>query len=204
MAVDVALRCHWNGSTMADTTDVDVVVIGAGAAGIGAAKTLAKSDKTHIVLEASHRIGGRGYTEEVLPGMPFDLGCHWLHSGSLNPFAAIASEMGMSFSKEGFPRSAGCFDGQWFSEDELAEFDAFYDRQEARVTEAAASGEDCSIWDVTQREHRWTAIYDYILSINSSHDPDELSVHDHLAYTDTEENWPLKQGFGTLDWTLER
>ncbi|MDG2483143.1 MAG: NAD(P)-binding protein, partial [Alphaproteobacteria bacterium] len=60
--------------------DVDVVIIGAGSAGLSAAKAAAASGLTFTVVEASHRIGGRAYTEEFAQGQPFDLGCHWMHS----------------------------------------------------------------------------------------------------------------------------
>ena len=44
-----------------------------------------------VVLEAKNRLGGRAHTEMLLPGVAFDHGCYWLHSGGLNPFAAIAA-----------------------------------------------------------------------------------------------------------------
>ena len=57
--------------------DVDVVIIGAGAAGIAAARQLAASHLSAIVLEATARVGGRAWTCEVA-GMRLDLGCGWL------------------------------------------------------------------------------------------------------------------------------
>ena len=39
-------------------------------------------------------MGGRGLTEELAPGIPWDLGCHWLHSGSINPLARVADALG--------------------------------------------------------------------------------------------------------------
>ena len=66
------------------TTDVDVVIIGAGAAGIAAARRLAASHLSAIVLEATARVGGRAWTCEVA-GMRPDLGCGWLHSADRNP-----------------------------------------------------------------------------------------------------------------------
>ena len=56
-------------------SEVDVAIIGAGAAGLGAARTLEGSGLSVIVLEARDRIGGRAHTIMAAPGIPFDLGC---------------------------------------------------------------------------------------------------------------------------------
>ncbi len=52
----------------------DVVIIGAGSAGLSAAKELARQGVAFVVVEASHRIGGRAYSEEIAPDVWFDLG----------------------------------------------------------------------------------------------------------------------------------
>ena len=76
-------------------THADVVIIGAGAAGIAAAKELHALGKSFLLLEASHRIGGRAYTENVAPGLPFDLGAHWLMAPSENPLMPLAEAEGL-------------------------------------------------------------------------------------------------------------
>ncbi len=69
----------------------DIVVIGAGAAGISAARTCRERGLSCIVLEAGSTIGGRARTIEALDGSIFDLGAHWLHSPALNPLSPIVS-----------------------------------------------------------------------------------------------------------------
>lgn len=64
--------------TMVLASNPDVVVIGAGAAGIAAARRLQAQGKTVVVIEAADRIGGRAYTESARLGVPFDHGCAWL------------------------------------------------------------------------------------------------------------------------------
>ena len=76
-------------------SDVDVIVVGAGAAGLAAAKTLAKAGRTVTVLESMDRIGGRAWTETATFGFPFDRGCAWLHAADRNPFYAEASAAGL-------------------------------------------------------------------------------------------------------------
>ena len=78
----------------AKTLDAEIAVIGAGAAGLAAAQALRARERDCILLEASHRIGGRAYTEALAPDLPFDLGAHWIHSDQLNPFMTIAFEHG--------------------------------------------------------------------------------------------------------------
>ena len=81
-------------------SEIDVIVIGAGAAGLSAAKELARLGHSYTVVEASHRIGGRAYSEEIAPGVWFDLGCAWLVGGAINPFVAIADGLGITLDKD--------------------------------------------------------------------------------------------------------
>ena len=54
--------------------DVDVVIVGAGSAGLAAAKVLRAQGRTFKVLEAMDRIGGRAFTSSEHFGVPFDIG----------------------------------------------------------------------------------------------------------------------------------
>src|SRR3954453_13726902 len=75
---------------------IDVAVIGAGAAGIGAARRLAdKGTVSALVLEARDRVGGRVHTIEPA-GFPLDRGAEWLHSADRNPLSPIAQSLGFS------------------------------------------------------------------------------------------------------------
>ncbi|GJD98931.1 Pseudooxynicotine oxidase [Methylobacterium isbiliense] len=73
--------------------EYDVIIVGAGAAGIGAARRLADQGKAALLLEASSRLGGRAFTQD-LGGYPLDLGCEWLHSGDRNAWVGIAEASG--------------------------------------------------------------------------------------------------------------
>jgi monoamine oxidase len=77
-------------------SDVDVVVIGAGLAGLGAAAALRDAGRSALVLEASGRIGGRARTAypPELGGVWFDMGAVWLHAAEHNPLVAIAQAAG--------------------------------------------------------------------------------------------------------------
>jgi monoamine oxidase len=67
-------------------SEPDVAVVGAGAAGLAAARALLDAGLSVQVLEASDRLGGRAWTESTTFGFPYDRGCHWLHNASTNPW----------------------------------------------------------------------------------------------------------------------
>lgn len=71
--------------------DYDVIVIGAGMAGIGAAKELQEHGKKVIIFEASNRVGGRVYTG-TLGGTPIDFGANWIHGIDENPIMELAKK----------------------------------------------------------------------------------------------------------------
>lgn len=74
---------------------VDVVVVGAGMAGLTAARTLADAGRSVVVLEAAPQIGGRTRTDRSL-GVAFDLGASWIHGTDGNPITALAANAGAS------------------------------------------------------------------------------------------------------------
>ncbi len=75
--------------------DIDLVIVGAGAAGIAAARRARAAKASVALFEASNRIGGRCVTDTALFGVPFDLGAHWIHSPGGNPVAALAPPTGL-------------------------------------------------------------------------------------------------------------
>ena len=77
----------------------DVVVIGAGAAGISAARALRAAGVPHLVLEARQRLGGRAWTDLCGTPYPLDLGCEWLHSADRNVLAEMAPKLGLTLDK---------------------------------------------------------------------------------------------------------
>ncbi len=80
--------------TRPSPAEVDVVVIGAGAAGIAAARKLTAAGRTVIVLEAKDRAGGRCIADTVNFGVPMDLGAHWIHAPEENPLVPLARASG--------------------------------------------------------------------------------------------------------------
>lgn len=138
---------------MAGTTDVDVVVIGAGVAGLGAAAALRAAGGSHLVLEASGRIGGRAYTTypQWLDGAPFDHGAVWLHSAETNPLTDIARRHGETLRNAGAMRTECTItDGRPATAAELADYAAGWPRFDAVATSLLAERGDAPFTDVAR------------------------------------------------------
>ena len=73
--------------------DYEVIIVGAGIAGISAAKILDNNNISNIVIEANNRVGGRAKKAPESFGHWFDLGCSYLHEGEINPFRAVAKSL---------------------------------------------------------------------------------------------------------------
>lgn len=69
-------------------------VIGAGMAGMGAARDLVDAGREVVMLEARNRIGGRTWTDMSL-GLPMDMGASWIHGPKGNPLTKLAKLQGV-------------------------------------------------------------------------------------------------------------
>jgi monoamine oxidase len=178
-------------------SEVDVAIIGAGAAGLGAARALENSGLSVLVLEARDRVGGRGHTILAAPHIPFDLGCGWLHSADKNSFADIAERLNFEIDKTRPPWREQSFDAG-FPLAERADFmsalDAFYDRAEA----AAKGGGDNAASDCLEPGNRWNPMIDAISTYVNGSELDRVSIQDMEAYEDTGINWRVRRGYGAL------
>ncbi|HEX6865483.1 MAG TPA: FAD-dependent oxidoreductase [Thermoanaerobaculia bacterium] len=82
-------------SAWAATRPPDVLVVGAGMAGLAAARSLEERGYRVVVLEARDRIGGRVWTDRSWPGLPLDLGASWIHGTQGNPLTGLARKLGL-------------------------------------------------------------------------------------------------------------
>ena len=140
-------------------SEIDVAIVGAGAAGLGAARTLDKSGLSVVVLEARDRLGGRGHTFMAAPDITFDAGCGWLHSADKNSFVQIASQLKFEIDKTRPPWREQSFDAV-FPANERADFIKALDAFQERAEKAAASGRDCAASTLLEPGNRWNPMID--------------------------------------------
>ncbi len=99
----------------------NVVVIGAGAAGLAATAELMKKGKSVVCIEAMGRIGGRVYTDNSIFGVPYDMGAHWLDGADGHPIVIDAKkdkEKKFNFYPDGFEHDL-VYDGMSYTSGDL-------------------------------------------------------------------------------------
>ncbi|MCW1966830.1 MAG: FAD-dependent oxidoreductase [Anaerolineae bacterium] len=89
------------------TQSPDVIIIGAGIAGLAAAQKLMQRGERVLVLEARDRIGGRLWTSNKWADAPMDLGASWIHGVQGNPITALAKQIGAKMARTSYDAAIG-------------------------------------------------------------------------------------------------
>jgi monoamine oxidase len=181
-------------------TTTKIVIVGAGAAGLTAAKELQRIEQDFLLLEASHRIGGRAYTEALAPGMPFDLGVHWIMEPSINPLMRLAERDQLRLEKDGKHYTAGRYfdDGEWLPEGSDLELAAFWDKQLETMAQASRENRETSVFDAIDNDDRWATYFHGLYAKEFTRDVDQASVMDAMAFVTREEDLAVAGGLGNL------
>lgn len=180
----------------ATNSDFDVVIVGGGAAGIGAARHLAASGLSILLLEASPRLGGRAWTQEIA-GLTLDLGCGWMHSAEKNAWVGIANDAGIQVDQ-----SRAAWGSQYrnlgFSPAEQAAARQNFEDWMRRLVEVCKTTDRAS--DALDPNNPWNHYLRAIVGFISGGDLDAMSATDYLAYDEasTESNWRSPTGLGAL------
>lgn len=185
------------GARMTLPSDVDVAIIGAGAAGLAAARTLEGSSLSVLILEARDRIGGRSHTAILRNDIVFDVGCEWLHSADKNAFVPIARDLGFAIN-DTLPRWREQSLNLGFAPDDREDFLKAMDEFETRVEAASDLPEDSPASRWLEPGNRWNARIDSISTYINGCELDQVSVYDADAYEDTGINWRVRRGYGAL------
>ena len=139
---------------MRDSVDTDVIVVGAGMAGLAAAATLRQHGLRAVVLEASGRVGGRAYTSHPpeLGGDWFDHGAMWLHTAERNPLVPIARAAGETLlASDTFRTERTFIDGRLTTVDEDAAYEATWPTYRITADAILAEQDDAPLAAVAAR-----------------------------------------------------
>ena len=182
---------------------LDVVVVGAGAAGLVAARELAGAGLAVRMLEARDRVGGRAWTDRETFALPIDRGCAWLHAADHNPWTKYARAQGFAV-LERSPNWRQWLGGQRVSASLRARLDADWERAIEAITTAARAGRDVPASTVVPADLEFRRLFDATMSRWMGVDPPELSTADFAASEDSDVNWSVPDGLGAVVATAAR
>jgi monoamine oxidase len=174
-----------------------IVIVGAGAAGIAAARTLLAAKRDVIVLEARDRPGGRAAVDHRL-GVPADRGAAWLHFANTNPFARLARDGGFSIDErepDWGPRSR--IGGVLPPAAEIAAWQASLTRYYGAIEAAAREGRDIALTEVLPQDEL-RARFDAVMTWAVGAESREISTVDLDNYAEGGPNWAVVEGLGAV------
>jgi monoamine oxidase len=178
--------------------DADIVVIGAGAAGIAAARRIMAANRKVIVVEAANQIGGRCQTDTSTFDVPFDRGARWMHNPETNPMIKLARAAGLEITTA--PSGQKIRIGRRNARPgETEEFLAALVRANRAIDDASRRG-DVSCAAVLPKDlGDWAGTAEFILGANfAGKDLKEISVVDKARAQDRNTAIACRQGLGTL------
>ena len=183
----------------------DVVIVGAGVAGLAAAKELARRGISFVVVEASHRIGGRAYSEEIAPQTWFDLGCAYLNEGpdartredESNPFIQYAIDNEIVIEKYRHPHRL-VYNSRLLTDKETSAYRRYHQDCDAAIRRCAESDTDRAISDLIDTMSPYATPYSDMMSVTVPKDLDEASAADFYFGIDEAVDYNTQIGFGNV------
>jgi monoamine oxidase len=175
----------------------DTVIVGAGAAGLAAARRLVDAGRRVMVLEASSRIGGRAWTDDEAFSAPVDRGCAWLHQADRNPFSPLAQALGYSLVAHDDASWQLYAQGLPLEPLERDKVLAAVDALEQRISgHAGADAPLAALCDARSWDGRWAC--EALGPLDAGADSTQLSARGLQQHGSTRPNWLVREGFGTI------
>jgi len=176
---------------------LDAIIIGAGAAGIAAARRLAAAGRRYLVIEATDHVGGRCITDTTSFGVPFDRGAHWLYLPDSNPLTKVAPRRG-----DIYPASLSQkirIGRRYARQGELEDYLSAQVRAVRAIADAARKADIASAQAMPGDLGDWRATIEFVLGpYNCSKDLAQISSFDFAKAAERRSAAFCKPGVGAL------
>jgi monoamine oxidase len=186
------------GAAAPGVTSVDVVIVGAGAAGIAAARRLAAAGRKFVLIEATDHVGGRCVTDTRIFDVPYDRGAHWIHAPDFNPVTKLTAPRGIEVYPA--PPSQKVRIGRRYArEGELEDFLALQVRANRGIAEAARKADVACAQALPNDLGDWRPAVEFVLGpFSCGKDLTQVSAVDFAKSIERNTDAFCRQGFGTL------
>jgi monoamine oxidase len=179
--------------------ETDVAIIGAGAAGIAAARKVAAAGRRFVLIEASDHVGGRCITESRTFGVPYDRGAHWVHMPDINPVAKLGSRTGLEVYAAP-PGQKLRMAKRNAREGEMEDYLAATVKANRAIQDAARGKADVSCAQVLPKDlGDWRAAVEFVLGpFGCGKNLEDVSAMDFARSLERDADAFCRQGFGAL------
>ena len=186
------------------SSGVDVIIVGAGAAGIAAARRIVAARRKLAIFEATDRVGGRCFTDTRTFGIPYDRGAHWIHMPETNPVAKLGLKTGLDIYAAPLMQQLrlglGSAMTRYARDSEMEDFLANLVRCRRAIDTAARGKTDVSVGQVLPKDlGDWRATMEFVLGpFRCGKGLDEVSAMDLARSEERDVNALCREGLGTL------
>jgi monoamine oxidase len=179
--------------------ETDVAIVGAGAAGIAAARKVAAAGRRFVLIEASDHVGGRCVTESRTFGVPYDRGAHWVHMPDINPVAKLGSRAGLEVYAAP-PGQKLRMVKRNAREGEMEDYLAATVKANRAIQDAARGKADVSCAQALPKDlGDWRAAVEFVLGpFGCGKNLEDISAMDFARSLERDVDSFCRQGFGTL------
>jgi monoamine oxidase len=179
--------------------EADIVVIGAGAAGIAAARRIIAANRKVVVVEATGQIGGRCVTDTATFDVPYDRGARWMHNPDTNPMIKLARAAGLEVFAAPFGQKIR-IGRRNARAGETEEFLAALVRTNRAIDDASRGKADVSCAQALPKDlGDWAATAEFVLGASfAGKDLKEVSAIDKARAQERNSAIGCRQGLGTL------
>jgi hypothetical protein len=176
---------------------VDIAIIGAGSAGIAAARLCRRQapQLTCRIYEARDRLGGRATTSSFF-GQPIDLAAHWMHMEAANPLVTLAAELGIATIPAPTMRPT-YVDGKKQDRAETAPFRQAWEQIAAKALSLARADADLSVADCLPAPGPWSDAIAFSHGLYCGRAVEEVSAFDYARVEESSNRFP-RGGYGTV------
>ncbi|MCA9997014.1 MAG: FAD-dependent oxidoreductase [Anaerolineales bacterium] len=167
------------GGTVAEPKQQRVLIVGAGMAGLTAARALKQAGYDVLVLEGRDRLGGRIWTSRAWDDAPMDLGASWIHGTEGNPVTALAKESKARTAATSYERSV-IYDsnGRLFTTQQERQLEQLFEQVEEAIVEGQDADEDVAVETAVKETLDWENL-----------DPEEQKLVDFVLNSTLEQEY---------------
>ena len=184
-------------------TNPDIVIIGAGASGLSAAKKLQELGASYLVLEASDRIGGRAFTESNILGQPVDHGCSWISGSNDNIFSDLGKNNNFTLVDHSNPKIEMFeIDGTKSSKEAVEKYHKSEVKIKGILRDTGSRGIDIPASKIIPKVPYGECFQNWEGALNYAVDVDQISTAEYWSIKDTQPSFIVKEGLGSLVATL--